>query len=113
MFDTSGNLIRRLAARGPLDAPWGVALAPAGSGSGKLIVGNFGDGRLFAVNVDGGVAGELVNSRREPIVVPGLWALSFGRGAGSDPGTLFFTTGLLLELDGAFGTLTAVDRLGF
>jgi len=115
MFDTSGNLVRRLAARGALNAPWGVALAPAGfgSGSGKLIVGNFGDGRLFAVNPNGGVAGELMNSRREPIVVPGLWALSFGGGASSDPRRLFFTTGLLLELDGAFGMLTPVSPLGF
>jgi uncharacterized protein (TIGR03118 family) len=113
MFDTSGKLVRRLAAGGALNAPWGVALAPAGfgGGSGKLIVGNFGDGRLFAVNLNGGVAGQLMNSLREPIIVPGLWALSFG--TGSDPRTLFFTTGLLLELDGAFGSLTPVGPPGF
>ena len=36
--------------RGPLNAPWGIALAPKGFGraSGDLLVGNFGDGRINA-----------------------------------------------------------------
>ena len=46
----SGDLLRRFAARGPLNAPWGIALAPQGFGaaSGALLIGNFGDGRINA-----------------------------------------------------------------
>jgi len=115
IFDTSGNLVRRVAAGGALNAPWGVALAPAGFGgaSGKLVIGNFGDGHILAVDQTGGAVDEFRDILSGPIVVPGLWALGFGGGAGSDPRTLYFTSGLLLELDGAFGMLTAVDPLAF
>ena len=49
-FDTSGNLLRRVATRGQLNAPWGLALAPSDFGrfSGDLLVGNFGDGEIHA-----------------------------------------------------------------
>src|SRR5213083_2360901 len=44
-FDTDGNLLVRVAQHGQLNAPWGLALAPAGFGrfGGDLLVGNFGD----------------------------------------------------------------------
>src|SRR5262249_42791481 len=50
VFDMSGNLIQRVASRGSLNAPWGVALAPAGfsTAGGDLLVGNFGDGHIEA-----------------------------------------------------------------
>ena len=41
VFDTSGNLIRRVVSNGNLNAPWGLALV-----DGELWVGNFGDGRI-------------------------------------------------------------------
>src|SRR2546426_3889843 len=49
-FDTEGHLLRRVASRGRLNSPWGLALAPAdfGAVSGGLLVGNFGDGRINA-----------------------------------------------------------------
>src|SRR5262249_34241676 len=49
-YDTSGMLLGRVASRGDLNAPWGVALAPDGFGrfGGDLLVGNFGDGRINA-----------------------------------------------------------------
>jgi len=52
VYSTSGHLLRRLVRRGHLNAPWGLALAPAGFGrfSGDLLVGNFGDGRINAYN---------------------------------------------------------------
>ena len=48
VFDTSGHLLQRLIMGNHLNAPWGMALAPAsfGSFSGALIVGNFGNGHL-------------------------------------------------------------------
>src|SRR5438132_4554375 len=50
VFDTNGNLIRRVASRDNLNSPWGLALAPAdfGAFSNDLLVGNFGDGRVHA-----------------------------------------------------------------
>src|SRR6266403_4965450 len=41
VFDTSGNLIRRLVSNGNLNSPWGLALVED-----TLWVGNFGDGRI-------------------------------------------------------------------
>ena len=48
VFDANGKLLRRLATGGRLNAPWGIALAPADFGrfSNTLLVGNFGDGRI-------------------------------------------------------------------
>ena len=43
----------RLISRGPLDSPWGLAIAPSsfgGPGSGDLLVGNFGNGRINVFN---------------------------------------------------------------
>ena len=46
VFDRTGNLLRCVATGGTLNAPWGLALAPASFGefAGALLVGNFGDG---------------------------------------------------------------------
>jgi uncharacterized protein (TIGR03118 family) len=48
VFDTDGKLLQRLASRGPLNSPWGVARASFAFGrfSGDILVGNFGDGRI-------------------------------------------------------------------
>ena len=50
VFSTSGHLLNRLVARGGLNSPWGLAIAPSSWGSlaGSLLVGNFGDGRIHA-----------------------------------------------------------------
>ena len=50
VFDTNGNLLRRLVSNGPLNSPWGLALAPGNFGqfSNDLLVGNFGDGTINA-----------------------------------------------------------------
>ena len=53
-FSPDGALIARVASKGkptaPLNAPWGLAMAPANFGaySGDLLVGNFGNGRISA-----------------------------------------------------------------
>ena len=41
-YDTAGNFIRRIATGGPINAPWGLAIAPSGFGpfSGDLLIGN-------------------------------------------------------------------------
>jgi uncharacterized protein (TIGR03118 family) len=112
-YDLDGNFLGRVAQHGQLNAPWGLAMAPASFGrfGGDLLVGNFGDGRINAY-------AELPNGHFEhrgtlhaagggKLSIDGLWALEFGNaGANGDPQTLFFTAGLNDEADGLFGTIT-------
>jgi uncharacterized protein (TIGR03118 family) len=99
----------RLISRGPLDSPWGLAMAPAGFGDfgGDLLVGNFGNGHINVFDPHNGhQVGQLTGADNKPIVIDGLWALQFGNGkqAGST-GALFFTAGLNGEKDGLFGSI--------
>src|SRR6185437_9657149 len=47
VFDSNGTLVKHLVSNGALNAPWGMAMAPANFGqfSNDLLVGNFGDGK--------------------------------------------------------------------
>jgi hypothetical protein len=57
LFDADGNFVRRLVSPGgKLNAPWGLALAPADFGtlSGALLVGNFGDGKIHGYDTTTG-----------------------------------------------------------
>jgi uncharacterized protein (TIGR03118 family) len=108
VFDTNGNLLRRLSSDAHLDDPWGITLAPAGFGDfgGDLLVGNFGDGLINAFNpITGAFLGTLSDSLGAPLVNDGLWALGFRTGAGFDPNTLYFTAGINGEADGLFGAI--------
>jgi uncharacterized protein (TIGR03118 family) len=110
VFGTDGTLLRRFAARGPLNSPWGVAQAPQGFGaaSGALLIGNFGDGRINAYDpVSGRFLGALRSSHGRRIDIDGLWALEFGNGVIGTPQTLLFTAGPDDEAHGLFGTVTA------
>jgi uncharacterized protein (TIGR03118 family) len=113
IYDTNGNLIRRLVTRGRLNSPWGLAMAPANFGrfSGDLLVGNFGDGRINAVDPStGDFLGQLRDANNSPITINGLWGLAFGNDANAGPkSTLFFTAGLNDEADGLFGSLVSVN----
>jgi len=119
-YDLNGNLIRRVASAGELNAPWGVALAPPqgfGRFSGDLLVGNFGDGRIHAfdpttLTSDGEfeAVGLLHSERGRPLQIEGLWALQFGHGttavgANGLTTTLFFTAGPFDEEHGLFGSI--------
>src|SRR5207249_3865599 len=81
VYTTDGVLVQRLVSNGALNSPWGMVVAPAtfGDFSGDLLVGNFGDGRINAYNATtGAFAGTLSSSKNHPVVVDGLWGLSFG-----------------------------------
>jgi uncharacterized protein (TIGR03118 family) len=109
VYDPNGTLIKRVTSRGVLNAPWGLALAPAGFGEfgGALLVGNFGDGRINAFDpVNGSFLGTLRGPDHEPIVIDGLWGLAFGDGAQNQPvNTLFFAAGPNDEADGLYGRI--------
>jgi uncharacterized protein (TIGR03118 family) len=114
IFDTDGNLVRRFASRGTLNAPWGLALAPADFGdfSNDVLVGNFGDGRISAFDpASGEFRGLLRETNGSAIKIKGLWALVFGSGTpiGGPTNSLFFTAGIAGEHHGLFGTLTAAE----
>ncbi len=115
VYDTSGSLLARVAQHGQLDAPWGLALAPANFGGfgGDLLVGNFGDGQInaYAETAPGKFEhrGELRGTDGKSISIEGLWALQFGHGSANNgpTNTLFFTAGPNDESDGLFGSITA------
>jgi len=110
VFDTDGHLLRRFASRGPLNAPWGVTRASFAFGrfSGKILVGNFGNGRINAFGEDGEFVGQLEDAHGRPLVIDGLWALTLGGGRGSSSDTLYFTAGPNAETNGLFGTIAPV-----
>ncbi|OLD99445.1 MAG: TIGR03118 family protein [Actinobacteria bacterium 13_1_20CM_4_69_9] len=111
-YDLAGNLLARVAQHGQLNAPWGLAAAPASFGrfAGDLLVGNFGNGQINAYEETAAGfehRGTLRDSSGQKLVIDGLWALEFGNaGANGDPGTLFFTAGPDDESHGLFGTIT-------
>ncbi|PTL81242.1 TIGR03118 family protein [Vitiosangium sp. GDMCC 1.1324] len=114
IFDANGRLIRRLASRGKLNAPWGLALAPASFGKfgNKLLVGNFGDGLINVYDPQNGhCEGRLERPDGTPVHIDGLWGLSFGNGILDQPtDTLFFTSGPDHEAHGLYGRLDAMRR---
>jgi uncharacterized protein (TIGR03118 family) len=114
MFSTAGALVRVFNDDGRLNAPWGLAVAPANFGrlSGALLVGNFGGaGRIAAFDV---ASGNFIDHLRQPsgqrVEIAGLWGLQFGNGASlGDSNALYFAAGPADETQGLFGALRAVD----
>ena len=109
----SGKLVRRIASQGVLDAPWGMAEAPASFGlfAHALLVGNFGDGRISAFRSGtGAFLGQLITDRQTYFAEPGLWAILPGNGgAGGASSNLYFTAGIQHEAHGLFGSLSPAD----
>jgi uncharacterized protein (TIGR03118 family) len=92
-FDRAGRLVARVAQMGALNEPWGLALAP----DGRLLVANFGSGRINAYAPHGSgwsYAGQLRGRDGMPITISGLWGIAFGNGGLAGPkDTLFFAAG--------------------
>ena len=112
-FSTDGRFIARIASGGALNAPWGLAIAPAswGSAAGSLLIGNFGDGRINIVAEHGNhfgnhITGQVVDkSTGKPFTEPGLWALLPGTAATGGTDAVWFTSGINHEQDGLLGVL--------
>src|SRR3954452_8055490 len=112
-FDVNGQFVKRAITGGNLNAPWGMALAPAGFGTfgGDLLVGNFGDGVINVYNpTTYDFLGQLTDATGNVIANSGLWEIVFGQAnpAVGDPNTLYFSAGLNQERDGLFGSIAAV-----
>jgi uncharacterized protein (TIGR03118 family) len=122
VFDNDGRFKGRLISRGALNSPWGMAFmastaeitSPRAQPKERLLVGNFGDGRIDAYDVsltgrsmEATFLGPIVDATGTAIVIDGLWAIAFGPGSGGFAATdLFFTAGPDDEKHGLFGRLT-------
>ncbi len=98
-----------------IDSPWGLAISPGNFGehSDELLVGNFGSGTIMSFDDHGRLEGLLRGPHERPIVIDGLWALTFGNGTKAGvPGTLYFTAGPDSENHGLFGSLQPAKRRG-
>ena len=110
VFDANGNLLTHLVPEGgKLNAPWGMALAPADFGtlSNALLVANFGDGTIQGYDPGTGrYLGAVTDGAHTPFAVPGLWGIAFGNDAANQPhATLFFAAGTNDEADGRYGRI--------
>ena len=112
-YDTGGHLLRRIATGGTLNAPWGMAIAPANFGdfSTRLLGGNFGDGTISAYDLTSATfQGQLQNPGGEVIAIDGLWGIAFGNNLSSQPTTtLFFAAGPNEEENGVYGRIDVVS----
>jgi uncharacterized protein (TIGR03118 family) len=109
IYDTNGKLIKHLIAAGALNAPWGLALAPADFGtlSKALLVGNFGDGKVNGYDAaSGAFVATISDASGAAIATPGLWGIAFGNDADNQPhNTLFFAAGPNNEANGSYGRI--------
>jgi uncharacterized protein (TIGR03118 family) len=113
LFDVNGSLVQRVGGGAPLNAPWGMAIAPPkfGDFAGALLVANFGDGTVDAFDlVNSRLLGVLGNVAGQPLSIPGLRALAVGNGSGAgDSNTVYFTA---TATGGLFGGLQAAPIIG-
>jgi len=109
-FTLNGKLLGSIARKGPLNSPWGLAVAPAGFGqfAGDLLVGNFGDGRIHAYDLSTWrLMGTLKATDGSPLAIDGLWGLLPGNGVNADTDAVWFSAGPGGEAHGLLGTLTS------
>ncbi|HET6995849.1 MAG TPA: TIGR03118 family protein [Chitinophagaceae bacterium] len=107
IYNPDGSFVKRFASQGSLNAPWGIAQAPAGfikGNSSVILIGNFGDGHINAFDLTGNLLGSL-HMDGGPVVIDGLWGISFAPSSATtvDPNWLFFAAGPNDENDGLFG----------
>ena len=105
-YSDLGLTARRVASHGTLNAPWGMAFAPASFGrlAGALLVGNFGDGRIGAYRGHH-FLGLLRDPVGKPIQIDGLWALLPGTANTGGVDSLWFSAGPDDEEHGLVGQI--------
>ncbi len=101
IFSPSGTLIQQLIKGAPLDAPWGLALAPASAGqfAGDLLVANQGNGQVSAFDPMTGISqGAFEDANGQPITNVGLNGLIV-----APSGTIYFTSAPIGRASGLWG----------
>jgi uncharacterized protein (TIGR03118 family) len=111
IYDLTGKLVKRFAdVGGPLNAPWGMAMAPANFGqfSGDLLIADFGDGTINVYDPSSAkFLGQMSDANGKPIVIPGLWGIAFGNGAAGfdQPSTTLFYAAGPTQTQGIYGRI--------
>jgi uncharacterized protein (TIGR03118 family) len=109
VFDPAGTFVGKVSSSF-LNAPWGMALAPPEfSKTSALLVGNFGDGHITAVDATSlRPIGQLANGTGAPLAIEGLWGITFGDGVeAGNPHVLYFVAGPEDEAAGVYGRIEA------
>jgi uncharacterized protein (TIGR03118 family) len=112
VYTVNGKLIKHLVSHGPLNAPWGLVIAPKGFGpfAGDLLVGNLGNGWINAFNpTTGKFLGPLDNAKRQPIAINGLWGLMVGNSAFGGASSVVFSAGPNGYANGLVGVLNPTN----
>ncbi len=113
-YTVDGKLVDRIVSRDTLNAPWGLAIAPAswGKQAGALLVGNFGDGKINIVEAKNHgrfqhqISGQVKNAANgRTLVIPGLWALTSGTASTGGVDSIWFSAGIDDETHGLLGVL--------
>jgi uncharacterized protein (TIGR03118 family) len=110
VYTNDGAFVRRLVSHSVLNSPWGMTIAPStfGQFAGDLLIGNFGDGRIHAVDPNTGeVLGTLRGTNGQPLAIDGLWGLIVGDAAAGGPDAVWFSAGPDDESHGLLGVLRA------
>lgn len=105
IFNLQGKLIKRLISNGPLNSPWGIALAPSkfGDFSNALLIANHGDGTINAFHPKtGAFLGQLFDATNSTISISGLWGITFNLYNPQRP-KLYYTAGTAGGTDGVMG----------
>lgn len=98
-FDPDGAFLHQVASGGPLNAPWGMALAPKGFApfGGDLLVANSGNGQIHAYRWNGTTYkhdGVVQAAGGKALRIAGLHGIEFGNGGNAGPTKrLYFTAG--------------------
>ncbi len=117
VFDTTGTFTGRVVTGGNLNAPWGVAFAPASFGiySNDLLIGNFGDGKINVYDPKTfGYIGQLMDVNGKSLVYASLWELLTGGTtvtgttsvSGGSTSSVYFSAGLTGEAHGLFAAIS-------
>src|SRR5262249_29221551 len=102
VYDANGNLLAGAPAisGGNLNAPWGVAFAPAdfGTFSNDLLIGNFGNGMINAYDPTTGLfVGTIMGSNGLPLVNNNLWCIGIRTAGAFDTSAVYFAAGINMQ----------------
>jgi uncharacterized protein (TIGR03118 family) len=114
-YTVNGKLVKHLVAHGPLDEPWGLAIAPKGFGpfAGDLLVGNLGNGWINVFNPKTGkYRGPLLTTSGHPIAINSLWGLRVGNSMFGGSSSLVFSAGPSGQVNGLVGILKPAKSTG-
>lgn len=114
VFSPEGQFLHRLVSGGHLNAPWSLVVAPEQMHdlAGKLLVGNLGDGRINAFDIETGAFYRTLNDQNgKPMWIDGLGGLTFHQDFvhGGDA-SLYFTKAIDGGLHGLFGRMEPIKH---